>query len=175
MAVLSDPKREKFAQLCARGIATVESYVRAGYKRNTGNAVTMRKRPDVTNRIAEIQEQLRRSSMQEMDDYCNDMGLNETYIIKQMLDTALAAKESGQFNVAITGLKDVGRELFGMFNEKKITVEQNVTHHNNNPTLAIQDFSGAFQRLADTLGGVEIEGEAKRLDEVGALVPAKSD
>lgn len=169
MPVLSDPKREKFAQMCARGLATATAYVRAGYKPNTGNAITMRKRPDVMTRIEEIQEQLRASSQQELDEYLSESGLNPAYIVKQVLETANSARSAGKYETALSGYKALGSELFGMFQERKhVAVGNNVNH--TTTTVTIQDFSTAFEKLTAGFDGIQIEGNAVELNAPAVLI-----
>lgn len=171
MPVLQDPKRERFAQGVARGLPTIEAYVRAGYKRNTGNATSMRKRPDVAARIDEIQKQMREQTQQDLQDYLDESGVNYTYIIKQVLETAIQAKSAGKYADAMNGFKEVGKELFGMFVDRKnISVEQNV-NNNSTTTISIQDFTASFTKLAEALDGPQIEGTFMRLDESRTPVP----
>lgn len=174
MPVLNDAKRERFAQGCARGLPTIEAYVRAGYKKNTGNATSMRKRPDVAARIEELQKQMSEKNQQELQDFLEESGLNYTYIVRQVLETAIEAKQAGKYSDAMNGFKEVGKELFGMFIDKKtVSVEKNVT--NTNTTISIQDLTTSFGRLSEALGGIEIEGTAVRIDEPRALVPVSTE
>lgn len=162
MAVLRDPKKEKFAQLIARGINVSKAYMQAGYKPNSGNAATMRKREDISLRIAEIQEQLRSNNEQELDDYLSDTGLNPTYIIRQVLETAHAAKEAGKFDAALNGFTKVGAELFGLFQQTKhIQVDsQHVGISHNSATISVQNVAGALAQLTKGIDSLQIEGTA---------------
>jgi phage terminase small subunit len=171
MAVLADPKREKFAQFVARGLPIIEAYVRAGYKKNSGNATSMRKRPDVAARIEELQKQMREKNQQELTDFMEEFGVNYTYIVKQVLDTAIKAKDAGKYSDAIKGFQEVGKELFSMFGDhSKVTVEKNVTHHNT-ATVTVQDFTAAFQQLSQAFVGPEIHGTLERVDQPRTLLP----
>ena len=174
MPVLNDPKREKFAQLVARGIPATEAYERAGYQRNSGNAANMRKRPEINKRIDEIQSGMAESNQQALDDYLRDNGIDYAFMIKHMLDIAMRAKEAGKYGDAAAALKDVSRELFGMFTDKKtVTVEKNVT--NTSATLSVQDLTGAFKQLTQAFDGPTLEGVAIRIDEPRALIPSGTE
>lgn len=54
MAVLSNPKHERFAQLLAKGMTSSEAYVEAGYSYNEGNASRLKGNEKVEARVAEI-------------------------------------------------------------------------------------------------------------------------
>jgi hypothetical protein len=54
MPVLTNSRRELFANLLAQGFAAVAAYEKAGYKRHDGNACTLAKHPEVEARLEEI-------------------------------------------------------------------------------------------------------------------------
>jgi hypothetical protein len=173
LPVLPDPKREKFAQLCARGIASIDAYMRCGYKRNTGNATAFRKRPDIQRRIQEIQAEIANNTEEELGEFLKDSGLTPTYIIRQMLDTAKEAKDAGKFDIAARTFKDIGGELFGMFIEKRhLTVDKNNSvHTTTNTTINIEGLNQALESLAGPrFAGLEIDGIADRLEPAGAIL-----
>src|SRR5262249_29702883 len=51
---LSNPKHEKFAQELASGKPASAAYIIAGFKANRGNAITLKHRQSIIERIAEI-------------------------------------------------------------------------------------------------------------------------
>lgn len=170
---MSDPKREKFAQLCARGIPTVDAYERAGYRRNTGNSTAFRKRPDISKRITEIEFEIQNSSEQELEDYLRESGTSKAFIIKQLLETAQLAKDAGKYSTAVQAYKDVGAECFGMFMERKhLTVDtpSNV-HSQTTTTINIENLNNALEGLAGPGQGLlEIDGHADVIDIAGELM-----
>ena len=54
MPVLSNARRELFAQEIAKGRTITEAYVVAGYKDNDGNAAKMANHPEIIDRVKEI-------------------------------------------------------------------------------------------------------------------------
>jgi phage terminase small subunit len=52
--VLTNPRRERFAQLLASGKTATDAYEMAGYKRHDGNGPAAAKKPEVAARVAEI-------------------------------------------------------------------------------------------------------------------------
>lgn len=174
MPVLPDPKHEKFAQCVARGLPVVEAYVRAGYKKNTGNATSLKKRPAVAKRIEELMQDYAADNAEALSDYLKESGINYTYIVKQMLDTAQLAKQNGKYNDAMNGFKEVGRELFSMFTEKKsVTVEQNVNHIR--AEVSIQDVANTFSQLSRALEIPVIDLVAEPVNTAGTLAPVRSE
>jgi phage terminase small subunit len=166
LPVLADPKREKFAQYCSRGFTTIDAYARAGYKRNTGNATAFRKRPEIIKRIEEIQKQKAQENEEDLSAFLEESGLTQTYIIKQLLDTANEAKEGGKYDIAAKCFKDIGSELFGMFTERKhLTVDQNSVHTETKTTLNFSDINSALEGLANASAGLaQIDGVSQPVD-----------
>lgn len=54
MPELNDPRRERYCQNRIKGMNIIDSFVAAGYARNTGNAGRCERRPEVQARIAEL-------------------------------------------------------------------------------------------------------------------------
>lgn len=54
MAVLDNPRHERFAQEMAKGMTAAAAYHLAGYKSNRAQATRLRDRPEVAARIAEM-------------------------------------------------------------------------------------------------------------------------
>lgn len=153
MPILKNPKHEKFAQLVARGSTVSSAYEKAGYEPNSGNATSLRKRPEVAARIEEIMEERTDRIDASLDDYISDTGIDAAYIIKQIMDTGIKAKEAGQYSAATKSFEMVGKELFGMFNpvkETKVEHSHNVTN-NDRPAISVQEFTRLFDRLANAV------------------------
>lgn len=174
MPALPDPKRETFAQLCARGIPTVEAYVRAGYKRNTGNATSLKKTPIVAARIEELKDEISSSSQIELKAYMRDSGITPAYIVRLLLETALEAQKAGKFDTAARCFKDLGGELFGMFVQRShIAVEKNSVHTAAAAPINIENLNSALEKLGDASPKlIEIDGHADVVDFAGTLLPA---
>lgn len=174
MPVLSDPKREKFAQFCARGIPTTDAYERAGYRRNTGNAATFRKRPEIAKRIQELSEMYENKHQEELAEYIHNSGLSPTHIIKQIMEAADGAKEAKKFDIAIKGYKDVGQQLFGMFIEAPPPdlKEKNSADSAPKTALDVAGLNKALEGLIDKRPTkLEIDGIAERVESARAILP----
>jgi phage terminase small subunit len=57
MPILSNPRHERFAQACARGVNASKAYVDAGYRRTGArqNGFRLSSRPDIAARVRELQ------------------------------------------------------------------------------------------------------------------------
>jgi hypothetical protein len=170
--ILTDPKKEKFAHLCARGSSTIDAYERAGYKRNTGNATAFRKRPDIVKRIEELQIQLQAQTEEDLQTYLAESHLTPTHIIKQMKENADLASAAGKHDVAAKILKDLGSELFGMFTEHKhISVDQKSVHTTTTTTINLTELDQALKGLAGQGPSIpQIDGVAERIEPDRAAV-----
>lgn len=173
MPTLPDPKREQFAQLCSRGIQTIDAYVRAGYKRNTGNATSLKKRPDVQARIEELQSEMAGNKQVELNEYLKDSGLSPTHIVKKLKETAEEALANGKYDVAAKCWKDLGGELFGMFVERKhVQVDKQSVHTETTTTINIEGLNQALKGLGDrSQKGIEIDGYATAVDFPADRIP----
>jgi len=56
--VLRNGKHEKFARALAAGKTATEAYVPAGYKKNDGNAATLKGNQRISKRVEELQEKI---------------------------------------------------------------------------------------------------------------------
>lgn len=173
MPTLSDPKREAFAQMCARGIQTIEAYTRAGYKRNTGNATALKKRPDVASRIDELKDEIANGSHQELKDFIKDTGLSPSFIIRRMKEISEEAAKAGKYDIAARCVKDIGAELFGMFVERKhLTPEKTNVHPQANTTINIENLNQALEALGGPSKKIpQINGGIEYVDLTGEILP----
>lgn len=168
---LANPKREKFALLCARGLQTIDAYERAGYRRNSGNAATLRATPDVRKRIEELREVFESTNEEELADFLREKKISPAYIVREMMDTIEKARDANKFDAALKGFKDLGTELFGMFQERTIPIDkQNAI---TQPTTTI-NIEGLNQALAGLTGPSkqrdEREGKPSLLEAPRAVI-----
>src|SRR4051794_12736780 len=108
MAILSNPKHERFAQLLAAGAKTqAAAYELAGYQGDSGNASRMTADDRIRSRIAEIQAKAAEHAV-----------LSREAILDRMLAIALRAERDGKWSSAINATEKLGREIHGMFKER---------------------------------------------------------
>jgi phage terminase small subunit len=97
MAVLKNPRHERFAQELAKGRTADRAYAAAGYKENRGNATRLRADLDVSARVAELQERGARLTE-----------VTVQSLIEEAEEARLAAMEAGQYAAAISAIKEKG-------------------------------------------------------------------
>ena len=108
MTVLSNPKWERFAQELAKGKTADEAYQNAGYAENRGNATRLKANESVAARVAELQSRV-----------AARVELTRADILQMLVDDRKLARESGQSSAAMKAAELLGRELFGMFIDRK--------------------------------------------------------
>src|SRR5215471_15103923 len=97
MPVLSNPRRERFAQYLAAGMPQVEAYEKAGYARDTGAAARVSAIASVRQRVAEL---LRRNIAKQ--DAATTVTVEQ---LQAELEAARAgAMESGRYNDAVAAI-----------------------------------------------------------------------
>lgn len=85
MPLLKNAKHEAFAQGLAKGLSADESYQRAGFKPNRGNASVLKQKENISNRVAEILKQL-----EENDRAANERVIEKLAITKERVAAELA-------------------------------------------------------------------------------------
>lgn len=132
MAILTNPKHERFAQELANGKSQEEAYTLAGFKRNRGNANTLKQNESVTKRVAELLAEREAIHAQATAQAIKATGLTKEWVIEQLVLNVRRAmqeeavmrdgKATGEFvyngAVANKALELLGKEI-GMFIERR--------------------------------------------------------
>ena len=151
MPQLQSARHEMFARYRAGGSTQIAAYTQAGFSFNRGNAAKLNKKEDILARIKELQEE--RSAVLTADvktlqgieaKTSDDLGLSELWVLKELMVTALLAKDGGEYKAAKECLELIGQRL-GMFTKS--------TKASEKPTRAIPDAAkrldiGAIEKLA---------------------------
>jgi len=111
MAVLRNPRHERFAQLVATGMSAAEAYVAAGYAEKAAYTCGPRllKTSSVQARVRELQHTIAKMSI---DQAVIDRG----FVLRELRDNALSTKQNQQWSASNRALELLGKEL-GMFQE----------------------------------------------------------
>ena len=125
MPELANSKEEMFCRYIVRGETQIQAYTLAGYSFNRGNASEKYHQPHIKQRIAELQKEkadVFNTEIEELEGKSagsvSELGLSETWVLQQLMITALLAKRAGQHNATKGALELIGMEL-GMFDSKK--------------------------------------------------------
>lgn len=133
MAILSNPRHERFAQELASGKPASEAYELAGYKPNRGNATTLKQEQSILDRVNEILAEREKLHGQSTAEAIQRAALTKEWVIDRLVenvDRAMQAEEvkdsqgrlTGEYrydgSVANRALELLGKEL-GMFIDRK--------------------------------------------------------
>ena len=109
MALLHNPRHEKFSQLVASGVKPSEAYVSVGYKPTGAKQAASRllTKVDVRERVSELQEAAARSTAEAVI-------LNRQRVLHRLSELSHEAQQKGQYGAAARCEELIGREI-GMF------------------------------------------------------------
>ena len=109
MPVLPNSKHERFAQLVASGRTPADAYAAVGYKERTAYTCGPRllKRAAVRARVTELQRAVAQVSV-------TRGAIDREFVLKELMDNALQAKQEQQFSASNRALELLGKEM-GMF------------------------------------------------------------
>jgi len=109
MAVLNNPRHEKFSQLVASGIKPAEANVSLGYSKGGApqSANNLLKRTDVRERVNEIQSLAARSTAEEV-------AFDQKRVLNRLDVLGRKAEELGQISAAVRCEELIGKQR-GMF------------------------------------------------------------
>ncbi len=121
MMKLQDIRRENFCSLIVRGGGITDSYEKAGYSPNPGNASKMFHQLEIQARIRELKIEAAEGSIVAIDDILKngpktdeDLELTKTWVLEQLMLLAQNAKLEKQHNAAFRCIELMG-EYLGMW------------------------------------------------------------
>jgi phage terminase small subunit len=97
MAVLTNPRHERFAQELAKGKSQAEAYEAAGYSQNRGNATRLKANESVVKRVAELQARTAERAI-----------VTAESLLKEAEEARVAAMAGGQISAAVSAIKEKG-------------------------------------------------------------------
>lgn len=142
MTALSNPKHERFAQELAKGKTADEAYVLAGYKRNRGNASTLKQDQSILERVSALLAERESIHAQATTDAIKSVGLTKEWVIETLMENVAKAMQAkamtndegqpiGEFqyqgSVANKALELLGKEM-GMFVDRTISENVNTNY-----------------------------------------------
>jgi hypothetical protein len=98
MPALSNPRHEVFAQHLFKGLSAAAALERAGYARNYGNAVRLKRNEKVRARVAELQAEAAKK-------VTDEVSFNAVDMFKRLEHRIEAAEAAGDHKTALDGTK----------------------------------------------------------------------
>ena len=103
MPALSNLKHEEFCQHRAAGMAMLEAYVAAGYTASASAASQVAKRPEVQNRIMELQQErasAERNAARDAVDAEGEEDINLEWAVRELKKNVKSARDAGNVSAA---------------------------------------------------------------------------
>jgi hypothetical protein len=138
MAILPNPRHEKFAQALAEGKPATAAYEEAGYSPNDGNAVRLKGNEKIKSRVAELQGQGAERAVVTLQSLIAEAG-----------DIQTKALAKGHYSAAISALT-VKAKLSGHWVDRSENQTSNVAS-SATPLFDFQIFGGLASSVADDL------------------------
>jgi hypothetical protein len=108
MPALKNPRRERFAQLLARGRNATDAYELAGYKRDAGNSSHLARDKKVTGRVQELTTEAFEREQKAAAAAAQRAAITREGLIDMAREVYVQAKERGQNAAAIAAVKEIG-------------------------------------------------------------------
>jgi len=101
MAILNNPKHERFAQEMAAGKSATDAYTAAGYRPDRKNAAKLRQRDDVSRRIAELlttRDEMARAATEKA---IEELAIDRGWVISKLVENARIALGEVKTSVSV--------------------------------------------------------------------------
>jgi hypothetical protein len=154
MPALSNPKHERFAQELARGKSAIEAYTTAGFSPNRGNATTLKQNQSIINRVSEIQARTIGVEQKASEKAAERLSIDREWVLERLRQNALSAAESGDFGPSNRALELIGKEIAGMFVDRKhVDIDGELRGYTDAQLIALLADDEGEARASQTSGG----------------------
>jgi hypothetical protein len=147
MTVLDKPRHEKLAQQLALGANQADAYAAAGYVRDDGHASRLAGGGRIRERVREIQAEAARHVV-----------LSRADMIEMLISVHEEARANKQMSAAIRAAELLGRELHGMFTERR-----EVTKGDDIRQLSDAELYERMAQQVESLGELEFAAKIRRM------------
>lgn len=146
MTVLDKPRHEKLAQQLALGANQADAYEAAGYARDDGHASRLAGDGRIRGRVREIQAEA-----------AKHVALSRADMIEMLISVHEEARANKQMSAAIRAAELLGRELHGMFTERR-----EVTNRDDIRQLSDAELYERMAQAAEAIGEPELGAKLRR-------------
>jgi hypothetical protein len=146
MTVLDKPRHEKLAQQLALGANQADAYEAAGYARDDGHASRLAGDGRIRERVREIQAEA-----------AKHVALSRADMIEMLISVHEEARANKQMSAAIRAAELLGRELHGMFTERR-----EVTSRDDIRQLSDAELFERMAQAAEAIGEPELGAKLRR-------------
>jgi hypothetical protein len=156
MAILTNPRHERFAQELAKGKSATEAYALAGYAPNDGNCIRLKGNERVIERVAELQQRGAERAVVTVESLIEEAGTIQE-----------AALHDGQYGPAVSALTAKAK-LAGHWVERKedVTVRRHLEQIDADIARLVA--AGIQDGTIEVIGGASADGSG---DEAIPTVP----
>lgn len=117
MPALLNPRHERFARELASGKTASDAYEIAGFKRNDGNASTLKGKQSISKRVAELQAEQAETARKATELAAERLSIDREWVLARLVENAMQARAESDFGPSNQALNLIGKEL-GMFVER---------------------------------------------------------
>jgi phage terminase small subunit len=121
MPHLADSRQDLYCQHRARGMIPAQAAIAAGYAAGSGITTKLEETPEIIARIGELMEEIqvrrlqaREAAIAAAKTVGESTGMTRAWIIQQLVENAILARQDGDFKESNVALKLIGDE-YGMF------------------------------------------------------------
>jgi phage terminase small subunit len=118
MAILRNPRWERFAQELAGGTTAGQAYELAGFSPNPANAWRLHQREEIGRRIDEILDQKQRAADKAVENAAEKAGVDAFWVMRRLRTNSVLAARRGDTAASNRAAELIGKHI-GMFIEKK--------------------------------------------------------
>jgi hypothetical protein len=147
MSILDKPRHEKLAQELALGANQTDAYERAGYARDDGHASRLAGDGRIRARVRELQA-----------DAAKHVALSRADMIEMLISDHEEARANKQISAAIRAAELLGRELHGMFTERR-----EVTTRDDIRQLTDAELHEQLAQQVEAMGEPEFAAKLRRM------------
>lgn len=119
MPILRNARHERFCQAIVSGQVPEKAYETAGFKRNRGNAHTLKQRQIVSNRIAELLAEMEAQRKREVNRASEKAAVTKADVLRMLVEDREMARQKNQLGPAVRAAELLGKEL-GMFIDRQL-------------------------------------------------------